>query len=114
VIRRHSDMRVEMRDKLRGGIGTLRCTNLFEKDECFGKVNISALITLEPGQSIGLHAHGPDAELYYLLSGRLAATDNGVDSYLEAGDAMLTGGGGTHSVRNDGDQPAVLLAVVLA
>jgi mannose-6-phosphate isomerase-like protein (cupin superfamily) len=107
-------MRVEMRDRVRGGNGTLRCTNLFDKDECFGKVNVCALITLEPGQSIGLHAHGPDAEIYYLLSGRLAATDNGADSHLEAGDAMLTGNGGTHSVRNDGAEPAVLLAVVLA
>jgi len=114
VIKRHRDMRVEMRDRIRGGSGTIHCLNLLEKDECLGKVNYCALLTLEPGQSIGVHAHGPDAEIYYLLSGRLTATDNGADSYLEAGDAMLTGNGGTHSVHNNGDRAAVLMAVILA
>lgn len=114
MIKRQRDMRVEMRDRIRGGTGTIRAVSLLEQGECFGKVNLCALLTIEAGQSIGLHAHGPDAEIYYLLSGRLAATDNGADAWLEAGDAMITGDGGTHSVRNDGDQPAVLMAVVLA
>ncbi|HEY3382848.1 MAG TPA: cupin domain-containing protein [Vicinamibacterales bacterium] len=114
MIKRQQDMRIEMRDQIRGGDGTIRCINLLEKSECFGKVNLCALLNLEKGQSIGVHAHGPDAEIYYLLSGRLTATDNGVDTCLEAGDAMLTGNGETHSVRNDGDQLAVLMAVVLA
>ena len=107
-------MRVEMRDKIKGGEGTLRCTHLLEQGESFGKINLCALIEIESGQSVGVHSHGPDAEIYYLLKGRLAATDDGVETFLEEGDSMLTGNGGTHSVRNDGDQTATLMAVVMA
>jgi len=106
-------MRVEMRDRLRDGEGTLRLTNLLEPSDCFGKVNLCALVEIEPGKSVGVHAHGPDAELYYLLEGRLAVTDDGVETWLEEGDAMFTGNGGTHSARNDGDRTATLMAVVL-
>lgn len=114
MIRRKQDMPVEMRDKLRGGKGTLRCVSLLDPSECFGKLNYCALIDIEPGQSVGVHAHGPDAEVYYMLRGRLTATDDGVDTYLEEGDAMFTGNGATHSVRNDGEETATLIAVVIA
>lgn len=107
-------MRVVMRENVRGGEGTLRCTDMLEPSECFGKINLCAVIEIDPGQSVGVHAHGPDAEVYYMLKGRLTATDNGTESWLEEGDVMLTGDGGTHSVRNDGDQKATLMAVVIA
>lgn len=113
MIKRKQDMRIEYRDRIRGGEGTLTCLNLLEKSECFGKMNYTALMHLEPGQSIGVHPHSPEAEMYYLLKGRLTAVDNGVETYLEEGDVMLTGNGETHSVRNDSGHPAVLLAVVI-
>ncbi len=113
MIRRKADMRVEMRARIRGGEGTLRCVNILEKDETLGKMRYCALLHLEPGQSIGPHAHGPDAELFYLLQGRLSVTDNGVTTQLDEGDAMFTGDGATHSVRNDTDRLAVLMAVIL-
>lgn len=105
-------MRVEMRERLRDGEGTLHFTNLLEPSECFGKINLCALIEIEPGQSVGVHSHGPDAELYYLLKGRLAVTDNGVEGWLEEGDVMFTGNGGTHSARNDSEKKATLMTVV--
>lgn len=113
MITRCEDMRVEMRDRLRGGEGTVKFVHLLDKERTFGKVNLAALLHIQPGQSIGLHPHGPDAEFYYMLRGRLAVTDNGVETYLNEGDAMFTGNGESHSVRNDGEQPAVLMAIVL-
>lgn len=114
MITRQSEMRVEMRDRVRGGEGTLRFQHLLEPAACLGKVKLCGVLTIEPGQSIGIHPHGPDAEIYYLLQGRLAATDDGVETWLEAGDAMFTGNGATHSVRNESGQAALLMAVVLA
>jgi mannose-6-phosphate isomerase-like protein (cupin superfamily) len=112
--RRKADVRIEMRERVRGGEGTIKCLNLLEKSECHGKVNICAIMNLEPGQSVGLHTHGPDAEIYYLLSGRLTVTDHGVHTYLDEGDTMFTGDGESHSAMNESDQPAQLLAIVLA
>ncbi len=113
MIKRRADMRVEMRERIRGGEGTLRCVNILEKDETLGKMRYCALLHLEPGQSIGLHAHGPDAELFYVLEGRVTVTDNGETTDLREGDAMFTGDGATHSARNDTDRLAVLMAVIL-
>jgi len=114
MIKRKDDMRVEMRDRIRGGEGTLHCVNLLEKAECFGKVNYCAIMTLEPSQSIGVHPHGPDAEIYYLLEGSLETNDNGVDTIFNAGDVMFTCNGETHSVRNAGQVTARVLSVVIA
>lgn len=114
MIKHQEEMRTEMRDRIRGGEGTLHCLNLLEKAECFGKVNYCAIMTLEPGQSIGIHPHGPDAEIYYLLEGTLEANDNGVETSFSAGDVMFTGNGETHSIRNAGQVTARVLSVVVA
>lgn len=114
MIKRKEEMRVEMRDRIRGGVGTLHCVNLLEKAECCGKVNYCAIMTLEPGQSIGIHPHGPDAEIYYLLEGSLEANDNGVETSFSAGDVMFTTNGDTHSIRNGGQVTARVLSVVIA
>jgi mannose-6-phosphate isomerase-like protein (cupin superfamily) len=114
MIKHREQMRVELRDRIRGGDGTLHCVNLLEKAECAGKVNYCAIMTFEPGQSIGLHPHGPDAEIYYLLEGSLEVNDNGVETSFSAGDVMFTSNGENHSVRNGGQVTAKLLAVVIA
>ncbi len=114
MIKHRNEMRVEMRDRIRGGEGTLHCVNLLEKTELSGKANYCAFMTLEPGQSIGVHPHGPDAEIYYLLEGSLEATDNGLETSFSAGDVMFTCNGDTHSIRNAGQVTARVLSVVIA
>lgn len=113
MIRRKEQMRVELRERIRGGEGTLYCVNVLEKAETSAKLNYCAIMTIEPGQSIGLHPHGPDAEMYFLLEGSLEANDNGVETSFNAGDVMFTCNGETHSVRNGSLAPAKLLSVVV-
>jgi len=98
---------------LRGGIGDLTREDLFSTDEACGKTNVLAVLTIPPGNSIGEHAHGPDAELYYILTGTLRVTDNGVTKDLTPGDAVFTGGGTSHSVVNASSEDASLLAVIM-
>ncbi len=113
MIKKSRDMRVEMRDRLRGGIGTLKCTHLMEKEESYNKLRMAAVFEIEPGQSIGLHPHHQEAEFYYLIAGTLVVNDNGVDKTLEAGDIMYTGNGESHGVVNSGDTKAIMLAVII-
>lgn len=114
MIRHKKERRIEMRENIRGGEGTIKMAHLLEKEECFGKVNIAAVLKIKPGESIGLHPHDPDAEIYYILDGKLTVTDNGVESVMKKGDVMITGAGGTHSAKNTGKKTARMLAIVLA
>ena len=106
-------MRIEMRERIRGGEGTLKCLNLLEKNDCYGKFNYVAIMELKQGKSIGMHPHGPDAEIYYLLKGQLTAIADGVKSQFYEGDIMLTANGKSHSVINESPQLAQLLAIVV-
>ena len=98
---------------LRGGLGDLTREDLFTPDEACGKLNLCAVLTIPDGSSIGEHSHGPDAELYYILSGTLRVTDNGVTKDLQPGDAVFTGGGTSHGVVNASGKDASLLAVII-
>ena len=105
------------REELRviaGGKGEIVLHHKFEREQLFGKSRLVAELIIKPGDSIGVHKHDPDAEIYYMLSGELVsvAADGAEEPFLP-GDAMLTGGGDSHSVRNDSDKDAKMLAIVM-
>jgi len=98
---------------LRGGVGDLVRIDIFNEEEMLKKARVCAILTFPAGASIGEHPHGPDAEIYYILSGRLRVTDNGITKDLSAGDVVFTGGGNAHSVVNVSGEEASMLAVVI-
>ena len=77
-----------------------------------GRAKLFNIVTVAPGQSIGLHSHTDDSEVYFLLEGELEVTDNDTKTTMHTGDAMFTADGGTHSAENCTDQVAKVLAVV--
>ena len=98
---------------LRGGKGDLCKEDIFLATESLDKFRLCATITIPDGCSIGEHSHGPDAEIYYVLSGNLQVTDNGITKELSPGDAVFTGGGTSHSVVNVSGKDATMLAIVI-
>ena len=99
---------------IQGGEGEIILHHKFERDQLFGKSRLVAEITVRPGHSIGMHPHDPDAEIYYMLSGELVSINaDGAEEPFLPGDAMLTGGGDSHSVRNDSDKDAKMFAIVM-
>lgn len=104
----------EERRHIADGDGECIILHKFEREQLYGKCRLCGEIIIPPGHSIGMHAHGPDAEIYYMLSGELVSIspDGGEEQFLP-GDAMLTGGGDSHSVRNDADKDAKMLAIVM-
>jgi len=113
MIKLKDERQVTTVSNLRGGIGDLTREDLFTPDEALGKLNLCAVLTIPDGNSIGEHPHGPDAELYYILSGTLRVTDDGVTKDLHPGDSVFTGGGTSHSVLNVSGKDASLLAVII-
>lgn len=113
MIKRMSDMKAEIREQMRGGKGSVEMIHILNREEMKGKVRLFAKIVLNPGCSIGLHEHVDEEEAYYILKGKGTVTDSGKTSTVEAGDVILTGDGGSHSIENTGDEPLEFIAVVM-
>ena len=113
MIKRHADMQTEMRECMRDGTGAVEIVHIYRKEELRGKTRLFARLRMPPGSSIGYHTHDGEEEVYYILQGIATVTDQGVTSSVGPGDAVLTGGGGGHSIANQGSEELVLLAVIL-
>jgi mannose-6-phosphate isomerase-like protein (cupin superfamily) len=111
VINRNG-MRIEQKEKMRGGEGTVSLVHLAD---CEKEKNIRLLaeLTLPPGASIGSHRHEGETEYFLVLSGGGTVDDDGTERAVTAGDTIITGGGASHSVKNTGTEPLVMHAVIV-
>jgi quercetin dioxygenase-like cupin family protein len=113
MIKQKEQLTSVMNSNLRGGKGDILRTVIFSAEELLEKGTMCMVLTIPDGSSIGDHAHGPDAELYYVLSGTLRITDGGITRDLVAGEAVFTGNGSSHSAENVSGEEAMLLAFVI-
>ena len=77
-----NDMTVEIKSNLRGGVGDLAFRHLFSGAELGGRADLFAIVTLEPGQSVGEHPHTANGEAYVVLTGSVTVTEDGEDFHL--------------------------------
>lgn len=111
MLKRKAEMTHENK-KVWGGKGELDLCKILTPEELGGRAKLFNIVTVAPGQSIGLHSHTDDSEVYFLLEGELEVTDNDTKTTMHTGDAMFTADGGTHSAENCTGQVAKVLAVV--
>lgn len=110
--KRHEN-RLDQRNNLRGGQGTIDMYHLLEEPEMLGKAKMCTRLVVRPGCSIGSHPHNPEAEIYYMISGTLEMDDNGQTVIMETGDIMFTGQGASHGLRNTSDHDAEVFTIIL-
>lgn len=113
MIRRKDEMRLQVRDNIRGGSGRIENLHIFEPEELEGKCTLCSVFELDPGDSIGGHAHEADGEIYYVLRGELVVTEDGTEHVLYAGDASYTCGGSSHAIENRSGEKASFMAIIL-
>lgn len=113
MIRTSREMEREVREKMRGGNGSVEIKHIFREDQLTAKARLFAHLRLPAGSSIGFHKHEGEEEIFYILSGRGIVNDNGVEREVAAGDAVLTGGGAGHSVEAIGNEALEMIAVIL-
>ena len=58
-------------------------------------------LILEPGSSIGMHAHNGDEEVYYIIEGKGLMTVDKEEREIAAGDIVLTKSGSSHGLKNN-------------
>ena len=113
MVRKHADMDRLEKHEMRGGAGTIHMKEIVKAEELMGKGRLFNHITVNPGCSIGRHEHIGEAEIFYILSGQGIADDNGTQVLLEPGDMLYTGDGCYHALRNEGEVPLEMVAVIL-
>jgi mannose-6-phosphate isomerase-like protein (cupin superfamily) len=113
MIRKLKDMPVEDRPNLRGGLGTIQFRHAFRPNEFTAKSRLCATLLIPPGATVGKHEHVNEDELYYVLAGTGLLDDGQTQTRINPGDAVLTGGGASHAVVNDGTATLEILAVIV-
>lgn len=114
MIRSREECKVEFREKMRDGSGTVEITNFIQgPEELCMKGRLFSKITLKSGCSIGYHVHESDSELFYFLKGTAAYNDNGRVRTVTAGDVAICPPGTGHGVENNSDETVELIAVIV-
>lgn len=113
MLRTSKEMEIELREGMRGGLGTIQIKHIFKQVDLSGKARLFAEITIPVGGSIGFHRHDREEEIFYFLSGHGRVTDEDVVKEVNPGDALLTGGGKGHTVENTGSEPLIFMAIIL-
>ena len=70
--------------------------------------------TVAPGGSIGLHTQSSGDDLNYIISGCGKAVCDGTEEELSAGVMHICHKGSEHAIINTGNDPLVMLTIVVA
>jgi mannose-6-phosphate isomerase-like protein (cupin superfamily) len=105
-------MNVDVKEKMRGGEGSTQFTHIVDGDK-IPHARMMAEIVLQPGCSIGEHVHEKETEYYIIVRGTGIVNDNGVSKTVNPGDAVVTGGGASHSISNTGTEDLVFHAIII-
>ena len=113
MLKKKNDREVEVRQHMRGGDGAVTIRHYFKPEEIKASTRLCSELILPPGSSIGVHDHADEDEIYIIQKGRGLMTDGAKEFAVEAGDAILTGQGASHSIKNIGTEDLVVTAVII-
>ena len=112
MITRKSQIRTE-KSNLKGGKGLVKREFIVESKDLRNKAKLFSKITIPVGNSIGMHDHVEDFEVYYILSGKGQVLDNDEIVEVNEGDVIYTADGNKHYIENIGEEDLVFIAVVI-
>ncbi|MCI6260872.1 MAG: cupin domain-containing protein [Pyramidobacter sp.] len=113
MIRRGTEIALSKVENFKGGTGALLSREILMPEEMGGHGRKFGFTTLEPGASIGTHAHEGDSETYYILKGSARYNDNGTWVDVKEGDMMHCRDGESHGIENSDDGPLQFIALIL-
>lgn len=113
MIKKRPEQAVEIREAMRGGAGKVSIRHYFRSEEITAPCRLCSELILPPGASIGMHEHIGEDEVYIIQQGTGIVNVDGNESEIVAGDAILTGKGASHSIRNTGNKDLVVTAVIM-
>jgi mannose-6-phosphate isomerase-like protein (cupin superfamily) len=111
MIRRSADLVEEPKANIRGGLGKGRGVEFLKGGDMAGILSLGRT-TLEPGATIGEHAHPNTEDLYLILEGHGTGVLDGERFPVGPGDLFLVKAGGSHGLINDSGEPLTFLGVL--
>lgn len=111
MIRRLAELAVEPKQNIRGGLGAGWGVDLLKAGEMAGVLSLGR-ITLEPGATIGEHAHPNTEDLYLIIEGRGIGVLDGERFPVGPGDLFLVKAGGSHGLINDSAGPLTFIGLL--
>lgn len=103
----------ETRENMRGGTKSVHIRHYFKKEEITAPCRLCSELIIPSGASVGTHEHIGEDEIYLIQKGNGIIIDGGIESRIEAGDAVLTGNGSSHSIKNSGTEDLVVTAIIM-
>jgi mannose-6-phosphate isomerase-like protein (cupin superfamily) len=113
MIKKKSAQEIEKREAMRGGAGQVTVRHYLKPEEIKARTRLCAELILPPGASIGQHDHVDEDEIYIIQKGQGLMTDGGKEFPVAAGDAILTGQGASHSIKNTGAEDLIVTAIII-
>ena len=98
---------------VQNGKGLIHIKDLTDKEGLYGHGRMFAHITVDPGCSIGFHAHQHETEFYYIIKGEAVFQDDDKEVLVHPGDICATGYGHSHGLENKTDEPVELIALIV-
>ena len=98
---------------VQNGKGLIHIKDLTDKEGLYGHGRMFAHVTVDPGCSIGYHAHEHETEFYYIIKGEGVFNDNGTEKIVHAGDICATGYGEVHGIENIGSEDLEMMALIV-
>lgn len=113
MIKHQLSQKVEIKHHMREGEKSVVVTHVWDcGTEIKAPQRLFAHMNLEVGASIGTHEHVNEEEVFYIIKGTAEVDDNGVKKILNIHDSMLTAHGEFHSIKNVGNEPLEILAII--
>lgn len=104
---------IEHYENRAGGKGTIHIERLLPPEILKEHIKMYAKVTIDVKSSIGYHKHIDDGESYYIIQGSALYHDNGTEVNLKAGACTFTPAGSSHGIENIGNEPLILMAMIL-
>ena len=103
------------KENVAGGKGTLKGKFAFTRDMATEDEAIKEIgwMTLNKGESVGVHPHKNNEDTYIIISGEGVFTDgSGKETVVRAGDITIARPNQSHGLRNEKDEPLVFLDII--
>lgn len=113
MVKTTGDFTIETSIAHKGGKGHVTIVNFFEWEDFLGKGRFYGKSIIEPGSSIGYHAHIGDQEAYFILKGKARYNDNGTIRELNPGDMAICRDGDSHAIEPIGDETLEYISIIL-
>ena len=93
------------------GKGSIHFLRVFESKDFESNWSFVDRSILPPGSSIGLHKHGQNEEMYFIIEGKGIMTIDGKEREVKEGDLILNKANGTHGLRNESNEVIKILVI---